>query len=216
VKLFRVYLSCFFIVIFLNCSLGAKTRVLSQISDVARGFWFDLNPAAAHKAGIIKYHEAGHALVASLLGYSIHKATIQEEYIIDEATKEVVVRFGVVTYNIQKDSSEQELIDRAKIFLAGDIAARLACGRTYAGKYDMQVARELVDKILQKQGEIRPGAQEELLAQYHNQTEELVAKNRKLLDTLAQELEDKKTLSGVEIKNIMERNLSEQNYKNGQ
>jgi cell division protease FtsH len=182
------------------------------------------------------YHEAGHALVASLLPGTdpLHKVTI-------------IPRGRALGVTMQLPTDEQHtyqkkyLYNSLAILMGGRCAEEICLGEMTTGAgNDIERATEMARKMVcewgmsEKMGPLSYGTKEEqvflgkdfssqknfsdqtaklidqevktLVMGGYNQATELLENNRDILENLSQALLERETLSGVEVKNIIDGN----------
>ena len=180
------------------------------------------------------YHEAGHALVASLLPGTdpLHKVTI-------------IPRGSALGVTMQLPMDEQHtyqkgyLYNSLAILMGGRCAEEICLGEMTTGAgNDIERATEMARKMVcewgmsEKMGPLSYGSKEEqvflgrdfsnqknfsdqtaklidqevktLVMGGYNRASELLKKNRDILETLAQALLERETLTGDEVKNVID------------
>lgn len=163
------------------------------------------------------YHEAAHALIASLLEpKSVSFVTISKN---DSGTR------GITIYHNNEYYFEdiEFRINRIKSLLAGKAAIEIVFNKCCAGSSSdidraYRVARSLVDdcclngfesKVQYNESEQtlknRDEATSKILSEYYSEVKTMIKCNRPLLDALAKELNERKILFAGEIEEIVSR-----------
>ena len=166
---------------------------------------------------ILAYHEAGHALMAHLMGDAlpVHKVTIVSRgealgYTLNMPVEERYLR------------TKEELVDMMKVFLAGRAAEQVVFGRvTNGAANDLDKATELARAMVFEYGmsetvtsrtmradnyalseetkRLRDAEQARLTDDAYAEAVRLLTKYRAVLDRVAQALLQKETLTGAEL-----------------
>ena len=170
---------------------------------------------------ILAYHEAGHALMSHLMGDAlpVHKVTI-------------VSRGQALGYTLNVPAEDrylhtkEELIDMMRVFLAGRAAEQVVFGRvTNGAANDLEKATELARAMVFEYGmsetvtsrtmradnyalseetkRLRDAEQARLTDDAYAEAVRLLSKHRAVLDRLAQALQEKETLTGPELRELL-------------
>lgn len=168
---------------------------------------------------LVAYHEAGHALVGTMLGQEATKVTIQPSS---------SGAGGFTIFNPSKLGmySKKELEERVMALYAGRVSEELLVGPaniTTGASNDIERATAIVKSIVSQYGmcsgdnaptildysqvdgsdKFVMEAMNELARNLYKRTKGLLEENRNKLDKMASELLDKETLSGDEIMAIV-------------
>ena len=168
---------------------------------------------------LVAYHEAGHALVGTMLGQEATKVTIQPSS---------SGAGGFTIFNPSKLGmySKKELEERIMALYAGRVSEELLVGPaniTTGASNDIERATAIVKSIVSQYGmcsgdnaptildysqvdgsdKFVMEAMNELARNLYKRTKDLLEENRNKLDKMASELLDKETLSGDEIMAIV-------------
>lgn len=168
---------------------------------------------------LVAYHEAGHALVGTMLGQEATKVTIQPSS---------SGAGGFTIFNPSKLGmySKKELEERVMALYAGRVSEELLVGPaniTTGASNDIERATAIVKSIVSQYGmcsgdnaptildysqvdgseKFIMEAMNELARSLYKRTKDLLEENRNKLDKMASELLDKETLSGDEIMAIV-------------
>jgi cell division protease FtsH len=170
---------------------------------------------------ILAYHEAGHALMSHLMGDAlpVHKVTI-------------VSRGQALGYTLNVPAEDrylhtkEELIDMMRVFLAGRAAEQVVFGRvTNGAANDLEKATELARAMVFEYGmsetvtsrtmradnyalseeskRLRDAEQARLTDDAYAEAVRLLSKHRGVLDRVAESLQEKETLTGPELRELL-------------
>ncbi|MFA5075064.1 MAG: hypothetical protein WC436_03075 [Candidatus Babeliales bacterium] len=129
------------------------------------------------------FHEAGHALLANLVGFKILKATLKPKG--DAA--------GYVNFTYSEDKLDKLIM----VDLAGYVAEEIIYGSACYG------VRDDLDKATQICFDLKGNVGHKFLQEKLNATRNILLENKYKLKNIATELEKKLTLSGKEIDHVI-------------
>lgn len=146
------------------------------------------------------YHEAGHAVMAEILGRPIEKVTLA-------AAKLQTGGFRLGMCKIQKGrkkpSPKDELEDDVLILLAGMVAESFTTGRycVHSASSDFEMVERLLANRARNQKQL-----ERLCKRYLDKTEHMLGDEAAALavELVARELVDRKTISGRAVRHMVE------------
>ncbi|CCF84185.1 hypothetical protein NITHO_3180004 [Nitrolancea hollandica Lb] len=142
------------------------------------------NPDGLRQLEGTAYHEAGHAIVALLLGFSVESAGID-------------LNGGYCIWNETLYVSEDRFPESwAAVNLAGSIAREIATGEPDSGQLTQ-------DELAVRSLSVGPEGLEELLGQARSRAEEILQNSWPLVQVLARALLKYRRLQGEQIQDII-------------